>query len=80
MDKRTLSCFINHLTGGNPTEMFCCRVFIQSRMRGGFWVLLERAINWMFYQLRGQHNHVRATYLLQRRYKQCPRQKTEKKD
>lgn len=67
MDKPAASRRINALTGGDPDEMFCHRVHVQQRLYGGFWLPLGITIDVVFYLLRRQRQHVRATYLLQRR-------------
>lgn len=67
MDRIKASKKINHLTGGDPNDMFCYRVHIQRRIYGGFWIPLAYSIDIVFYVLRRQKQHVRQTYLLQRR-------------
>lgn len=67
MDKPAVSRKINRLTGGHPEEMFCYRVYIQQRIWGGFWLPLGHAIDLAFFVSRRQRQHVRATYLAQRR-------------
>lgn len=69
MNKQAVSRSINRLTGGDPDEMFCARVHVQTKLWGGFWIWLQVAIDIAFYLLRKQNHHVRATYLLQRRKK-----------
>ena len=67
MDKVTASKRINRLTGGDPDEMFCSRVHVQRKIYGGFWIYLAHIIDGVFYLIRRQGQHVRATHLLQRR-------------
>lgn len=68
MDKHQVSCRINRYTGGDPDEMFCARVHVQQRLWGGFWLPLGSTIDVAFYLIRRQRQHVRATYISQRRW------------
>lgn len=67
MTKQQSSRLINLLTGGDKTEMFCARVYVQQKLYGGFWLPLGKLIDIGFLVIRKQQKHVRATYLLERR-------------
>jgi len=67
MEKMAVSRAINRLTGGHPDEMFCARCYFEGKIYGGFWLPLGATIDVCFYIIRRQRQHVRATYLLQRR-------------
>lgn len=61
------SNFINRLGCGSEL-LYCTRVYVNARIYGGAWIPMEYFLNFVFYLLRGQKNHVRAAYLWERRY------------
>lgn len=67
MDKQHSSRLINVYTGGDADTMFCARCYVQQKLYGGFWIPLSVSIDICFYVIRREREHVRATYLLQRR-------------
>jgi len=67
MDKEKSSKTLNWLTGGLRNEYLCSRIHMQRTIYGGLWLPLGVTIDVMFFILRRQRQHVRATYLLQRR-------------
>ena len=66
MNKNTLSRFLNRLTGGQD-ELFCYRLYIKARQNGGLWLVLEWLINYGFYLVSKEKNHVTTNYYWQRR-------------
>ena len=66
MEKNEISCIINIYTGGR-NELFCYRVYIQAKLRGGFWIGLQYTIDVTFYLIRGERQHTRRNYLWQRK-------------
>ena len=66
MNKNRLSRFLNRLTGGQD-ELFCYRLFIKARQNGGLWLLLEWLINYGFYLVSKEKNHVTTNYYQQRK-------------
>lgn len=66
MDKVKTSNRINRLTGGDEL-LYCTRVYINARLYGGAWIPMEFILNKVFFLLRGEKNHVRASYLYERR-------------
>lgn len=76
MDKVLISSRINRLTGGTEL-LFCTRVYINVRIYGSFWIPLEFVLNKSFYLIRGEKNHVRASYLYERKVNRGARTKAE---
>ena len=62
MDKIQLSRTFNKWTGGHE-QLFCTRVYFNAKVKGGFWVPLHKLLDIVFYLLRGEKQHVRASYL-----------------
>lgn len=66
MDKPAMSRRLNKATGGTD-ELLCYRIYIQSRIYGGFWIVLEASINTLFLLIRKERRHVTRNYHWQRR-------------
>lgn len=62
MDKIQVSNTINRLGCGDEI-LYCSRVYVQARLRGGAWIWMEWFLNITFYLIRGEKQHVRASYL-----------------
>ena len=68
MDKVKISNTLNRLTGGDEL-LYCTRVYVNARIYGGAWIPMEKFINTVFWLLRGQKQHCRASYIYERRQK-----------
>lgn len=66
MDKVKISNTINRLGCGDEL-LYCTRVYVNTRLYGGAWIWMEWFLNKVFFLLRGEKNHVRASYLWERR-------------
>lgn len=66
MNKVRSSNRINRLLGGDEL-LFCTRVYVQSKLWGGFWIVLYVTINIVFKVLRKETDHIRSSYLWERR-------------
>lgn len=60
---------INRLLGDTSGVMLCTRVYVNARLWGSGWIVAEITINALF-KLR-EKQHVRRTYLWERRYAQA---------
>lgn len=63
MDKERTSCAINRYTGGEPDQMFCARVYVQTKLWGGSWILISHSIDLVFYTYYRETKHVRRAYI-----------------
>ena len=61
MTKDEISRALNRWTGGED-ELLCYRIYIQARIRGGFWIASEKMINVMFFVIRRERNHVKINW------------------
>ena len=75
MDKVRISCILNMGSGGED-ELLCYRIYIQARLRGGFWIWLEVTIDMTFLALRGERRHVFRNYYWQRKEHGTKQKKT----
>lgn len=66
MDKVLISNRINRWTGGDEL-LFCSRVYVNTKLYGGFWIPLLHIIDAVFYCVKGQKRHCFASYLYERR-------------
>ena len=67
MDKKAVSNRINRITCGSEL-LYCTRVYYNARVYGGLWIEMEWFLNMVFWLLRGQKQHCRASYIFERRY------------
>lgn len=67
MDLPTISRFINRIGGGEDGELYCTRVYVQARINPYGWKETEVILNLIFYLVRGDRNHVKASYLWERK-------------
>jgi len=66
MNKVKVSNTINRL--GCGTELlYCTRVYTNARTYGGAWIPMEKFLDTVFYLIRGQKQHCRASYLWEKR-------------
>ena len=66
-NKVIISNRINRLTCGDEL-LYCSRVYFNARVYGGLWVEMECLLNFVFWLLRGQKQHCRASYIFERRH------------
>ena len=66
MDKVKTSNRINRFACGSEL-LYCTRVYVNARLYGGLWIEMEWFLNTIFWLLRGQKQHCRASYLYERR-------------
>ena len=66
MDKVKISSTINR-TGCGTEILYCTRVYCNARTYGGAWIPMEWILDRVFYLLRGQKQHCRASYLWEMR-------------
>lgn len=52
---------------GGDNELLCHRIYVQARIYGGFWIVLEVTIDTGFYLFEKQTRHVTRSYYWQRR-------------
>lgn len=78
MDKVKISNRINRLGCGDEL-LYCTRVYVQARLYGGAWIWMEWFLNFCFWLIRGQKQHVRAAYLWERRYHVQKKREGEKR-
>jgi len=67
MNKVKISNRINRLGCGSEL-LYCTRVYVNARTYGGAWIPMEYILNYVFWLLRGQKNHCKASYLFERRW------------
>ena len=65
MTKNTFSRWLNRVTGGED-ELFCHRLYIEARVNGGLWLVLEWLVNLGFLLFSNERNHVTSNYYYQR--------------
>lgn len=67
MDKIKMSRKINRLTGGKEL-LYCTRVYVNARLYPLGWREMEWLLNIVFFLIRGEKQHVKRSYLFERRY------------
>ena len=67
MDKVKVSNTVNRALGGKEL-LFCTRVYVQSKLWGGFWIWIKVALNLVFQITRKESDHCRASFLWEKRH------------
>jgi hypothetical protein len=67
MDKKNISHVINRIGGGTEL-LYCTRVYVNARLYGGSWLVMEWLLDQLFYLIRGQRQHCRSSYIYERRH------------